>query len=87
MEPETALDLGRQTLITGLTISLPMLIVGLVVGVLVSVLQAVTQVQEMTLTFIPKIVAMAMAAIIFLPWIMSQLLTFATAMFTSSSGP
>ncbi len=87
MGPDMALDLGRQTLMTGLTIAMPLLIVGLVVGVLVSVLQAVTQVQEMTLTFIPKIIAMALAAMIFLPWIMSQLLTFASTMFTSAAGP
>ena len=65
-----------------LMISLPLLSVGLVVGVLVSIIQAVTQVQEMTLTFVPKIVAMVLAAAFFLPWIMDKLMNFATTMFS-----
>ena len=82
MEPDMALDLGRQALSIALMISLPLLSVGLVVGVLVSIIQAVTQVQEMTLTFVPKIVAMVLAAAFFLPWIMTKLMDFATTMFS-----
>ena len=77
-----ALDLGRQALLMALKISLPLLCVGLVVGVTVSILQAVTQVQEMTLTFVPKIVAMILAAAFFLPWITNQITTFARTMFS-----
>ena len=58
MDTSVALDLGRQVLILALKISFPLLCVGLVVGVLISILQAVTQIQEMTLTFVPKIIAM-----------------------------
>src|SRR5436305_12720979 len=68
MEPGHAVDLVRHTLIIALTISAPMLIIGLVVGILVSLLQAVTQIQEQTLSFIPKIVAMVAAAILLMPW-------------------
>ena len=87
MTPDAALDLGRQTMITALMISLPILCVGLTVGVIISILQAVTQIQEMTLTFVPKIVAIALAAILFMPWIMNRLLTFAAMMFSPMPVP
>ena len=81
MEPEVALDLCRGALIVALKIAFPMLCVGLVVGVTVSILQAVTQIQEMTLTFVPKIFAMTLAAAFFMPWIQTQLMEFAIEMF------
>jgi len=81
MQPDMALDLGRRVLLLSLLLSLPLLGVGLIIGVLISILQAVTQVQEMTLTFVPKIVAMVLAGIVFLPWIMAHLLDFAAEMF------
>jgi flagellar biosynthetic protein FliQ len=58
-----------------------MLIFGLVVGLLISILQAVTQIHEMTLTFIPKIVAVALAMLLFLPWIINMLVDFTTRLF------
>ena len=81
MDEGAILDLGRRVLILALTISFPMLIVGLVVGVTISIVQAVTQIQEMTLTFIPKIFAMAAALMFFMPWIVGQLTSFALEMF------
>ena len=81
MDVQTALDTGRETLLLALFIATPMLCVGLVVGVSVSILQAVTQIQEMTLTFVPKIVAMGLAGMLFLPYIMNKLITFAAEMF------
>jgi flagellar biosynthetic protein FliQ len=62
-----------------------MLIIGLLVGVVVSVLQAVTQIQEQTLSFIPKIVAMIGSAVILMPWITHRLIEYSTAIF--SGGP
>lgn len=83
MEPGHAVDLVRHTLIIALTISAPMLIIGLVVGILVSLVQAVTQIQEQTLSFIPKIVAMVAAAILLMPWSAQQLMDYSREMFTS----
>ncbi len=80
MNSEIALDLGRQVLFLILKVSLPLLCVGLIVGVSVSILQAVTQIQEMTLTFVPKIIAVIIAAIFFMPWIISQMMTFTQRM-------
>jgi flagellar biosynthetic protein FliQ len=83
MEPGHAVDLVRHTLIIALTISAPMLIIGLVVGIFVSLVQAVTQIQEQTLSFIPKIVAMVAAAILLMPWSAQQLMDYSREMFTS----
>ena len=81
MDEQAALDLGRQVLVLALKISLPLLCVGLIVGVAISILQAVTQIQEMTLTFVPKIIAMIIAAAFFMPWILGQIMDFARQMF------
>jgi flagellar biosynthetic protein FliQ len=64
------IDLGRKTLMMVLILSGPMLLLSLVVGLIVSVFQAATQINEMTLTFIPKLVAMGLALLVFLPWML-----------------
>lgn len=87
MDLEQATTLVRQTLMLTLIIAGPMLLIGLAVGVLISLLQTITQIQEQTLTFVPKIVAMVGAAIILGPWIGHQLLTYAAAMFASGELP
>jgi flagellar biosynthetic protein FliQ len=76
MSPDFVIGFGRQAIELTLMMSLPMLGVGLTVGVVVSVIQAATQIQEMTLTFIPKIVCMFLALLLALPWIMDQILSF-----------
>ena len=81
MQLSEATELVRHTLLIALIVSAPMLLIGLVVGIFVSLLQAVTQIQEQTLTFIPKIVAMVAAAIILMPWIGHRLLEYSAAMF------
>jgi flagellar biosynthetic protein FliQ len=62
------IDLGRKTLMMVLVLSGPMLALSLIVGLAVSIFQAATQISEMTLTFIPKLVAMGVALLVFLPW-------------------
>jgi flagellar biosynthetic protein FliQ len=64
------IDLGRKTLMMVLILSGPMLVLSLVVGLVVSIFQAATQMSEMTLTFIPKLVAMGGALLVFLPWML-----------------
>lgn len=76
-----ATDLVRGTLIITLLIASPMLIIGLVVGVSISILQAVTQIQEQTLTMIPKIAAMMIAAAVLLPWISLRLIEYSQSIF------
>lgn len=87
MSLQDATELIRHSLIMVLIVSSPMLIIGLVVGVLVSLLQALTQIQEQTLAFVPKIVAMVAAAIILLPWIGQRLIEYSAAMFGSGQLP
>ncbi len=83
MTPEFAIGFGRQAIELTLTMALPMLAVGLAVGVVVSIIQAATQIQEMTLTFIPKIVSMFLALLFSLPWLMERMLTFTRDIFTN----
>ena len=83
MDTGHAVDLVRETLILSLMVSGPMLMCGLVVGIVVSLVQAVTQIQEQTLTFIPKIVAMVAAAILLMPWTAQRLLDYSRTMFTT----
>lgn len=74
---DIAVELGRQALLVAFLIAAPMLLTGLVVGITVSILQAATQVQEQTLSFIPKILGMMAALFIFLPWMLSTVTSFA----------
>ena len=76
MTPDQAIQIAREAMLVTLLLSAPMLGFGLIVGILVSIFQAVTQINEMTLTFIPKILAVAAALAIFLPWIVNTLVDF-----------
>lgn len=76
MTQEFIIGLARQTLETMLMVSLPVLLTSLVVGVLISLFQAVTQIQEMTLTFVPKIVITFLALLVFGAWMTDRMLSF-----------
>jgi len=76
MTPEFVVSFGREAIELTLLLALPMLGLGLIVGLAVSIFQTVTSIQEMTLTFIPKIVAILAALILFSPWMMDKMLTF-----------
>ena len=78
------LDIVREAFTLMLMVSAPILAVGLVVGLVVSILQAVTQIQEQTLVFVPKIIAMVMTTILLLGWITMKLMEYSTAMFSWS---
>jgi len=75
------LDMAREALLITLTISAPILVAGILVGLVISIAQAVTQIQEQTLSFVPKIAAMILVSVALLGWIASQLVDFATIMF------
>ena len=81
METAQAIDWIRQAVMLVLLIGAPVLLTGLVVGLVVSILQAVTQVQEYTLSFVPKILAMLVALMIFGSWMMARLIEFSRQMF------
>jgi flagellar biosynthesis protein FliQ len=81
MTPEFVIGFARQSIELTLIIALPMLGVGLGVGVFISILQAATQIQEMTLTFVPKIIAVFLALLISFPWIMDKMIAFTQEIF------
>lgn len=81
MTPEFVIGFARQSIELTLMIALPMLGVGLVVGVVVSIIQAATQIQEMTLTFVPKIISIFLALLISFPWIMNKMVAFTREVF------
>jgi flagellar biosynthetic protein FliQ len=83
MGPDVVLELCTQALELALRVGLPLLIAGLVVGLAVSVFQAVTQIQEQTLSFIPKILALAGVLIVLGPWMLNQLLSYTTDLWGS----
>ncbi|NPA29570.1 MAG: flagellar biosynthesis protein FliQ [Epsilonproteobacteria bacterium] len=73
--------LGVETLKLALILSLPMLLAGLIAGLAISIFQATTQINEMTLSFIPKILIVAVVMIMTMPWMMNQMIDFTTRMF------
>lgn len=81
MTPEMVVAIGREALSVTLLISGPMLVFGLIVGLVVSIFQAITQIHEMTLTFVPKILAIGLALLIFLPWMINMATDFTRHMF------
>ncbi|SHJ22144.1 flagellar biosynthetic protein FliQ [Desulfatibacillum alkenivorans DSM 16219] len=76
MTPEFVISFGHEAIKVTLLVSLPLLLLGLVVGLAVSIFQATTQIQEITLTFVPKIVVVLLGAIFFGPWMLEKLMVF-----------
>lgn len=81
MTPELAVDICRRAIQTILMCSAPMLIIALIVGLFVSVFQAATQINEQTLTFVPKIVAVFLTLLVFGSWIIKIVLVFTVGLF------
>lgn len=81
MTPETVMNVGRQALELTLLISGPMLIAALAVGLLVSIFQAATQINEMTLSFIPKLLAILVALVVAGPWMITLMVDYMRRLF------
>ena len=79
---EGAIDVARGALLQALIIAVPILGAGLLVGLVISLFQAITQIQEQTLTFVPKIIVMILVAIVMLGWISMRMSEFAIRMFS-----
>ena len=86
MSQDQVISLCVSAMELAMKIALPMLLVGLVVGLLVSIFQAVTQIQEQTLAFIPKIVAIAAVLVIAGPWMLNQVLSYTNDLYNSIPG-
>ena len=83
MSESMIIELGQQTMFTILILSAPMLIIGLAIGLAVSIFQATTQIQEATLAFIPKIIAVLGSLVVFGPWLLSVIIDFTVKLYTN----
>lgn len=81
MSAGLAIELLNRALLMGLMVSAPLLLTALLVGILISLLQALTQIQEQTLTFIPKLVAVALVLLLTMPWMIRSLVQYIQAAF------
>ncbi|MGD9548720.1 MAG: flagellar biosynthesis protein FliQ [Candidatus Krumholzibacteriia bacterium] len=81
MSPEEVIEIGEYAMRTVVFVAGPMLLAGMLVGLVISVFQAATQINEMTMTFVPKILTVFVVLIITLPWTINQLTSFTAAMF------
>ncbi len=86
MTPETVMTIGQRALEITLILSAPLLLTALVAGLLVSAFQAATQINEMTLSFIPKLVALALALVIAGPWMLKLLVSYTRELIASIPG-
>lgn len=83
MTPTAVVDLGRQAVEVALLVSAPMLLAALVTGLVISIFQAATQINEMTLSFVPKVVAMFIAMVVAGPWLLTVMTDFIRRLFES----
>jgi flagellar biosynthetic protein FliQ len=83
MNQDTVINLATQAMMLSLKIAGPILLLGLIVGLLVSIFQAVTSIQEQSLSFIPKIVGVAVLIVVLGPWMLGQLVSYAQSLYLS----
>jgi flagellar biosynthesis protein FliQ len=83
MNQDTVVNLASQAMSLSLKVAGPILLVALVIGLVISVFQAVTQIQEQSLTLIPKIVGIAVVVVVLGPWMLGQLVSYTTNLYTS----
>lgn len=86
MQPLDAVDLGREALWLGLIIGAPVLVTGMVVGLVIGLLQALTQIQEQTVAFVPKLVAMVVVLSLTLPWVITRLVEYSRELISGIPG-
>lgn len=83
MNEDVVINVGMQAMQLAFKVAMPLLLVGLVIGLVISVFQAVTQIQEQTLTFIPKIVGMGVVLVVAGPWMLSEVVTYTQQLYSS----
>ena len=86
MNVQTAIDLTHNALVMALILTLPVLLVSLVIGVLVSLFQAVTQINETTLSFLPKVAGVVGVLLVLMPWMVRQLIDYTATLFRELPG-
>jgi len=86
MDPQQAIDLGREALWTMLLVGSPVLVAGMLVGIVVSLFQALTQIQEQTVVFVPKLIVMLLVLSITLPWLIAQMVQYTSNLISGIPG-
>lgn len=86
MNEIAVLEVGREALFVALQLAAPLMLVGMAVGVVIALFQALTTIQEMTLTFVPKIIVIFLASVFFLPFMMTTLVEFGRSLFERIAG-
>lgn len=86
MSAEAVVEIGQQALQTTLLVAGPMLLAGMAVGLVISIIQAATQINEMTMTFVPKIITVFLVMVLSLPWAINQLTGFTRSIFERLAG-
>jgi flagellar biosynthesis protein FliQ len=83
MSSESVIAIAERGIYTVLMVSGPLILIALIVGLIISIFQATTQIQEQTLAFVPKIIAVLVGMVVFGPWMLSHMLSYATEIFTN----
>tara|TARA_R110000787_G_scaffold73381_2_gene163386 strand:+ start:7327 stop:7596 length:270 start_codon:yes stop_codon:yes gene_type:complete len=83
MTPESVMDIGRESMYVTVLLAAPLLLSALAVGLLIGIFQAATQIQEMTLSFIPKLMIIALAMVVAGPWMLQVIINFTLRLYTS----
>ena len=86
MTPESVMTMGRNAMEVTLMVSAPLLLVALIIGLIISIFQAATQINESTLSFIPKLVGIFVALLVAGPWMLSTMLDYMRGVFTGIPG-
>jgi flagellar biosynthetic protein FliQ len=86
MQPQDAVDLGREAILIATIVAAPALVAGMVVGLIIGLIQALTQIQEQTVAFVPKLVVMALAVAVTLPWVLTRLIDYSRALIENIPG-
>jgi flagellar biosynthetic protein FliQ len=83
MQPDVVMRVAKEAIEITLFVSLPIMGVGLIVGLIISLFQALTQIHEVTLTFVPKIVAVLLSLLFLLPWMMGKMMSYTEQLITN----
>jgi flagellar biosynthesis protein FliQ len=86
MDPQEVIDIGREAVWNMLLIGAPVLVAGMAVGLLIGLLQALTQIQEQTVAFVPKLVAMVLVLSLTLPWLIARMVQYSTELIAGIPG-
>jgi flagellar biosynthesis protein FliQ len=86
MDSQTVIDIGREAIWNMLLIGAPVLIAGMAVGLLIGLLQALTQIQEQTVAFVPKLIAMVLVLSLALPWLIARMVQYSTELIAGIPG-